>query len=73
MDKKDTDWIDHASYEDLLRFVRLAEVGHRFFIKGTNLALYFEDAYRTAHNNTSATDCVKASKAIGIPLVQIRR
>lgn len=64
MDVKDVKWIDNANYMQLLDKMRNAPIGHRFFVAGTNLQLYFEDAFKRARDATPVHDRVAASKAL---------
>ena len=65
MDVKDVQWIDNASYEELLRKARHGPIGHRYFVGGTDEQKYFDAAYIKAHNAATPYERVRASKNVG--------
>ncbi len=62
MDQEIKDWIDKASYEDLLRKWRFAPVGSPFFVgeEGNYYSKIMADKKAVDHN-----EAVRASKTIG--------
>lgn len=63
MNEKDKEWIDNATYEELLRKWRFAPLGERIFI-GESGEYYrkvmLQKKYKLPHN-----EVVKASKNVG--------
>ncbi len=54
--------IDGLVYEEMLRLVRYAPAGHRYFVTGTEVQKYFEE--RMAERKKTANH-VRASKNVG--------
>lgn len=65
MDKEDKDWIDNASYAQLLAKCRFAPIGHRFFSNKTEVQIYFESACAKARNELTQEQRVGISKQVG--------
>lgn len=63
MDPKIKEWIDNASYEELLRKWRFAPIGDPMFIDETGE--YYYDVMREKKNQLSHEEAVQASKNIG--------
>jgi hypothetical protein len=57
------DWIDQASYEELLRKWRFAPAGDPFF-RG-EIGDYYSKIMHARREEISAEDCARASKRIG--------
>ena len=63
MNKKDKEWIDNASYEDLLRKQRFAPLGDKFFLRGELSDYFYKQIYKL--RDADPNGAVAASKRIG--------
>ena len=63
MTQEQQDWIDGASYEDLLRKWRFEPIGSPWFTD--KCATYFESAMRRARASAGVDGHVAASKSVG--------
>ena len=63
MTQDERDWIDNASYEELLRRWRMASAGSPWFQGETGA--YYESVMKRRRTEVGATEHVRASKSIG--------
>ena len=57
------EWIDNASYEELLQKQRFAPIGHSMF-RG-NVGKYFQKKFRQKREALQPYEQVQASKSVG--------
>ncbi len=65
MTEEQKQWIDNASYEDMLRRNRYGPIGDPMFQSGTELCDYFKEVFKRKRQEAGDSGHVTASKRIG--------
>ena len=62
---QDLERINAMTYEDMIRLVRFAPVGHPYFVAGTPLCEAFEEHFERLRDELPVEAHVTASKRVG--------